>query len=464
MTSRMLTSQSMYRAACAKTALLLLLSGAGVFAQAPERPVVPNQLQPGAATQPPGEPASVSLTFAGALQRAGQLAQSVYTAAIGAQLAHEDAVQAKAALLPNVTWLNQFIYTQPNGSDTGVFVANNGPREYMHEVTVHADVYAPGKLADYHRALAAEAVARARAEIATRGLIAVVVQNYYGMAIAQRKLATAQQSLQEAENFADITRKQEQGGEAAHADVVKAEIQVEQRRADLRNAQLDLEKARIALGVIIFPNYGQAFSLADDLDRVSPLPPFADIQAMASRNSPDLRAAQAAVAEQTHELRSNRAAFYPTVGFDYFYGLDANRYAVHTPEGYNQLGSVVQATVTVPVWNWGATRSRVRQSELRLQLARNDLTLTQRQLLGNLNSFYAEAGAASALLDSLRRTVDLAAESLRLTILRYQAGEATALEVVDAQTTAAQARNAYLDGLLRLRLAIANLQTLTGAF
>jgi len=55
-------------------------------------------------------------------------------------------------------------------------------------------------------------------------------------------------------------------------------------------------------------------------------------------------------------------------------------------------------------------------------------------------------------------------ESLRLTLLRYQAGEATALEVVDAQTTASQARSAYDDGLLRYRIAVANLQTLTGTF
>jgi outer membrane protein TolC len=48
--------------------------------------------------------------------------------------------------------------------------------------------------------------------------------------------------------------------------------------------------------------------------------------------------------------------------------------------------------------------------------------------------------------------------------LRYQAGEATILELVDAQTTLTLARNAYDDGLARYRLAVANLQTLTGAF
>jgi outer membrane protein TolC len=120
--------------------------------------------------------------------------------------------------------------------------------------------------------------------------------------------------------------------------------------------------------------------------------------------------------------------------------------------------------LTIPIWTWGAARSKVRQAELRRTLARNDLTLTQRTLLANLNAFYVEADTASMQVASLRTSVDLSAESLKLTVSRYQAGEATALEVVDAQSTLAAARNAYDDGLLRYRVALANLQTLTGAF
>ena len=60
--------------------------------------------------------------------------------------------------------------------------------------------------------------------------------------------------------------------------------------------------------------------------------------------------------------------------------------------------------------------------------------------------------------------MELSADSLNLTRLRYSAGEVTVLEVVDAQSTLVQARNAYDDGKLRYRLAIANLQSITGAF
>src|SRR5437868_3583725 len=187
--------------------------------------------------------APLALTLQDALARARTTNQQYLSATISAQLAHEDRVQAKAALLPTVNYFNQFIYTEPNGTPSGVFVANDGPHVYNSQGIVHGDIFAPGKRAEYQRAIAAEAVARAKADVAARGLIATVVQNYYGLVTAARKTRNAQQSLREAEQFMDITRKQEGGGEVAHSDVVKAQIQLEQRQRDAQEARLNEEKS-----------------------------------------------------------------------------------------------------------------------------------------------------------------------------------------------------------------------------
>jgi outer membrane protein TolC len=295
-------------------------------------------------------------------------------------------------------------------------------------------------------------------------LTAVVVQNFYAMAVAQRHFRNTQRSLQEAGQFVDITQKQEAAGEAAHSDVVKAQLTLEQRVRDVQEAQLAFDKARIGFAVFLFPDFRQDFAVVDDLDSLKPLAAFSEIEAMARNNNPDIRAAQSAVTQQTFGIKSARAGYLPTLSVDYFYGLNANQYALHNDFGQNNLGSSVVGTLNVPVWNWGATRSRVKQAELRLQQAQVDLSFTQRQLLSNLNSFYLEANVASSQMASLKHSLDLAEESLKLTILRYQAGEVSVLEVVDAQATVLGARNAYDDGLVRYRLALAALQTLTGAF
>jgi outer membrane protein TolC len=168
------------------------------------------------------------------------------------------------------------------------------------------------------------------------------------------------------------------------------------------------------------------------------------------------------VQQESSGVSGARSAYLPSVSFDYWFGIDANQFAIEDPKGHRLLGSVAQAQMTVPLWNWGATQSKLRQAQVRLQQARADLTLTERQLLANVIAFYREAELARQQVDSLRASLDLGTESLRLTTIRYQAGEATVLEVVDAQTTLIQARNAYDDGLVRYRVALATLQTVTG--
>ena len=236
------------------------------------------------------------------------------------------------------------------------------------------------------------------------------------------------------------------------------------RKRDRQEAQLAFDKARITFAVLLFPDYQTNFTVADDLDTLAELPVYSEIQALAGKNSPDIRAAQATVSEQDFELRSAKADRLPSLSMDYFFGISANQFAIHNAEGQNVLGSVVQAQINVPIWTWGAARSKVKQAEFKLQQAKNDLTYTQRNLLAQLDSFYREAAMARDQLASLRESVDLANQSLHLTTLRYEAGEVSVLEVVDAQTAARDARNAMDDGLARYRVAIGDLQTLTGAF
>jgi outer membrane protein TolC len=168
------------------------------------------------------------------------------------------------------------------------------------------------------------------------------------------------------------------------------------------------------------------------------------------------------VRQETVGVGVARGGVLPTLSFDYFYGINANQFAIYDPEGHRLLGSVAQVQLSVPLWNWGAGQSKLRQAHLRVQAAKAELTLAQRQLQANLNTFHREAEIARDQVTTLRESLDLSTESLRLTLLRYQAGEVGVLEVVDAQNTLIQARNAYDDGLVRYRVALAALQTLSG--
>ncbi len=404
--------------------------------------------------------APLTLTLQDALARAKTNSVQFQAALTDQGLAHQDSLQARAALLPSVNANTTFIYTQGNGTPTGVFIGANGVHEYLGQGNLHQAIgYAA--FSDYQRARALDAVARAKAEIAARGLVVTVVQSYYGLIAAQRKYANVQRAAGEAENFLRLSQKLENGGEVAHADVIKAQLQHQDRQRDLREAQLTMEKARLDLAVLLFPTFNENFTVVDDAELAPPLMSFEDLTRAGETKNPDLRAAHASFQAAGYEVSAARGGFFPTLTLDWFYGIDANHFATYT-DGTRNLGYAATATLSIPVWNWGATRSKVVQADLRHKQAQRELSLTQRKLLANMRSFYGEAEAARAELELLKSSTDLAAESLRLTTLRYQGGEATVLEVVDAQNALTQARNGYSDGLLRYRTALANLQTLTG--
>ena len=202
-----------------------------------------------------------------------------------------------------------------------------------------------------------------------------------------------------------------------------------------------------------------------------PFPPAETVEFFRQYYGPTQRAfaslevsAQAALRQASHEVASAWGGVLPAVTLDYWYGIDANQFATRTPDHFSNLGSSAAATLQLPIWSWGANLSKLKQANLQKKQAVVELSAAQRTLLANVRSFYDEAQAARSELELLSQSAQLASESLRLTSLRYQSGEATVLEVVDAQNALTAASNAYDDGQVRFRVALANLQTLTGKF
>ncbi len=449
--------------------LLLCIAAVALFPA-----LLPAQQTPVAATATAASATAAPITLEEAIRRA-QISDVTYrTAAANKSIAGLDKSIARSALLPGVVYHNQYIYTKPgqqplsstaggttSSTSTPIFIANNTVHEYISQGVV-TETIGIAAVADYRRLSAEAEAAAARQEVARRGLVATVIGNYFGVLAAERKFNVAQRSTDEALRFSQLTQKLESGREVAHADVVKANLQLQQRQRDLADARLAAEKARLDLAVLLFPDPLTSYTLANDLDQPRILPTKAEVQADGAKNNPDLRAALQSARAAKFELNAARAAYLPDLSLGYFYGIDAPQFALKGPDGTHNLGYSTVVTLDIHVWDWFATHSRVKQSAIRNDLAHVELTATQRQLVASLEELYNEAAVASAQVASFDETVRTAAESLRLINMRYSAGEATVLEVVDAQNSYSAAQSAQVDAAVRYHVAFGQLQTLTG--
>ncbi|MEO6816157.1 MAG: TolC family protein [Edaphobacter sp.] len=413
---------------------------------------------------------ALAITLDEAVSRAKANEASFAAAVAASGVSRLDRSIARSALLPSVTYLNQFLYTQgpgsiPSNSIPGTpltprFIANNAVHEYTSQAVVNETIGVQ-QFVTAARASAAAAVASANMEIARRGLVSTVVSLFYTSLTAENKVAVAKRAAAEADSFVTQAQQREVARESAHADVVKAQLQQQQRSRDLADAIVQAQKARLDLGVLLFPDPRSPYALTT-ATATPPLPVRADVEAAAAHHNPELQSALASLHESDLGVTAARAAYLPSLALNYNYGIDAAQFATKNQDGIHNLGYSASATLDIPVWDWFSTQHKVKQSEMMRNAAKVALTATQRQLIAQLEEFYTEATTARAQLESLNLSAQTAAESLRLTRLRYTSGEATVLEVVDAENSLTTAELAREDGLVRYQMSLANLQLLTG--
>lgn len=449
--------------AIATLAWILLATATGTSGQMPA----------GQSAQAAAQPPAV-ITLEEAIHRA-QNSEANYAAAVAeGRSARLDRNIAYAGLLPSVTYNNSVLYTEPQrpysksssapGSavPTPIYIANNAPREYVSQGTV-SETIGLASLANAQRVAALALQAAAEQEIARRGLVSAVVSLFYGSLAADHKLTVAERAGEEAADFAKLTSQREQARESAHADVLKAQLEEQSRLRELGDARVAAEKARLELGVLLFPDPRTPYTLSSP-DAAPVLASRENIDTAASKNNAELKSAMEAMRASNADVMAARAAYLPDLGFEYTYGIDAPQFATTGPgpDHVNNLGYSATVTLNFPIWDWLNTERRVKQSEIRRQSTQVALTAKQRQLIARLDEAYSEAAMARDQFASLDLSVNTAAESLRLTKLAYQGGEATVLEVVDAQGAYVAVQDAREDGRVRYEAALADLQSLTG--
>jgi outer membrane protein TolC len=403
--------------------------------------------------------------------RRAQSNEPAFAAALADKgMAAIDRSMARTAFLPSVMYHNQVLYTQPNGKPNQagqvgsqpapIFIANNAVREYASQAVIN-ETLGLQQVAGLKAATAAAARTEAEFEISRRGLIATVVALYYGVADTEHKANLLDEGLKEATEFTNLTMKREDAREGAHADVVKAQLQQQQRQRDLADARLLADKTRLELAVLLFPDPHTQY--VTELVTAPPtLPERKEVEVAASNNNPELKSALASLHESDAAVLSARAAYLPDLALNFSYGIDAPQFAKRGPDNVPNLGYSMSATVDIPVWDWLSTQRRIKQSNIRRDAVKVALSNTQRRLIATLDEAYAEAAGARGQIDLLQQSSRTALESLRLTKLRYSSGEGTVLEVVDAQNALIAARTAEADGDMRYENALAALQTLTG--
>src|SRR5262245_46578231 len=113
--------------------------------------------------------------------------------------------------------------------------------------------------------------------------------------------------------------------------------------------------------------------------------------------------------------------------------------------------------VTIPIFDWGASRSREQQARLRAQSIESEKQIAVRNFTQQFYAARAQATAAVARYQFLSASVGDAERNVQASIARYRSGEAQFIEVTDALNTLAAQRAALYQALFDFQSAKARL-------
>jgi len=425
-------------------------------------PTGPSVALPNAANQ-----TANPLTLDDALRLANAQASAFQQAGLNEKIAAEDVKQAQAAFLPRLTAPLSYLYTSPAlGLPPGAprmqsFLANNAIGEYQAYMNVAGDIDIAGRLrATLERNRALLAAAHAGTEVARRTLALAVIDAYYGLALATAQRNAAELNLAAAEEFERITTLLLSGGEVASVDVTRAQLQTTARRDELERARANEQVAAGSLRVLVGYDFVSPISTTDlsvaapvgsefqqfSVNDISRRPEFAQFEAQ-------IRAAKA-------DIRVARADRLPQLSYSILGGADTD--SLKPVRLKEHVGASAAISLTIPIFDWGSTRSKERQASLRAQVAENERNIALRGFTQQFYAAQAQVSTAALRIRLAGAGVSQAQTNLNASIARYRAGEAQIIEVTDALTTLAAQRFALYQAIFDYQTALARLRQATG--
>jgi outer membrane protein TolC len=407
------------------------------------------------------------LTLEEALRLANAQASSFQAAALNERIAAEDVKQAQAAFLPKVSAPLSYLYTSPAlGQPPGTprapsFLANNGISEYQAYVNVSGDIDIAGRLrATLAKNRALLAAAHAGTDVAKRALAQAVLEAYYGLALAAAQRQAAEGNLAAAEEFERITALLLSGGEVAPVDLTRAQLQTISRRDELERARVNEEIAAGSLRVLVGYDFNTPISTTDLALAIPLNSEFQQFPANDVSRRPEFTQLEAQLRAARQEVKIARADRLPALSYSVLGGFDTD--SLRPPRLREHTGVSAAISLTIPIFDWGATRSRERQARLRVQVAETEQTQAVRGFTQQYYAARAQAANAAARISLAREGVLKAEDNLAASIARYRAGEAQVIEVTDAQTTLVTQRTALYQAIFDYQTALGRLKQATG--
>ncbi len=385
-------------------------------------------------------------------------------------------IQMRAAALPQVNATATFqdldphlshVNTGNQNSITGeVFSSVGAERSYTLEIAVNQVIFSGGRVPGQ---ISSASFQRDSSYYSFRNtidlIVATVRQQFYLVLLDRALIGVQEESVRLLQSQLQDQQNRFEAGTVPRFNVLQAQVALSNQlpllitaRNNYTISQLQLAKT---LGLDFDPRRGDRPPLeaVGDLVYVPREMPVTQAIALAKENRPFIKQQKALVLSNNSQVGVARSGYFPQIN------ATAGEEFRSSPLTDNiraaRSGYIFGATGSWAVWDWGATYGQVKQARAILEESKATLDDDVRQVELEVQQAFANILQGRELIKATEKSVEQAAEALRLATARLDAGAGTQLEVLDARTQLTTAQSNRLQALYTYNAAVAEFDRAT---
>ncbi len=310
-----------------------------------------------------------------------------------------------------------------------------GPSEY----NLRADfvVERGGKRqARVEAAQGARAVAESQFLNAARSVALDVRNAFVDVLLAKENLALARDNLASLNRIVEINETRVRAGDLAEVELIRSRLAALQYQNSVRRAQMALSTALTRLQTLMGrASPSPSFDVAGEFRRDKAGPGLPELRSAALQSRPDLQALYRDSRRAAAELKSQMAQGK----VDYTFGAEFRR-----QQGVNGIGNTVGLFFSAPLPVFNRNQGEIERALQEQRQIQTRIRALEATIAGELESAHEQFQTAQGLLENIERGMLAQARDLRqITEFSYRRGEATLLELLDAQRAFNDTMQAY---------------------
>jgi outer membrane protein len=280
---------------------------------------------------------------------------------------------------------------------------------------------------------------------------------YFTVLQSKNLLELNRESVERLEAHLRNFQRQYDVGTVGKSDVLRSEVELADAKQNLIKAQNTFDVAIVALNTVLALPADTDIRVKEALSYQPYDKTIPECAAYAFANRPEAIQADKNVAIASEGVKVARSGKLPTLTLN---GTEDWYDTAHPGDRNNNWS--VSLVVGLNVFDSGLTDSRVVQSEAALQKARDQKSQTLDAIQLELRQAYLGMKEAEKRIETSRVTVEKAEDDYRISLIRYNAGVGTNLDVLDAQVALTQAKTNYVQALYDYNTSKAKLEKAMG--